>query len=52
MYSWIWRQLPGPFPVRLGIAVVLAAGVVALLMFVVFPWAEPLLPFNNVTTTQ
>jgi len=52
MYGWIWRNLPGPLAVRLGIAVALAVGVLALLMFVVFPWAEPLLPFNNVTTPQ
>ncbi|ACU33992.1 hypothetical protein KCV87_20380 [Actinosynnema pretiosum subsp. pretiosum] len=52
MYSWIWRHLPGPLPVRVLEAVVLVAGVVALLMFVVFPWAEPMLPFNQVTTEQ
>jgi hypothetical protein len=50
MYGWIWRHLPGPTPVRLVEAFVLVAVIVALLMFVVFPWAEPLLPFNNVTT--
>ena len=50
MYSWIWRHLPGPMAVRTGLAVVLAVGVIALLLFVVFPWLEPLLPFNNVTT--
>jgi hypothetical protein len=49
MYGWIWRHLPGPLPVRVGIAVALVAGVVALLMLVIFPWVEPLLPFNNVT---
>jgi hypothetical protein len=49
MYGWIWRQLPGPLAVRIGTAVVLVAGMVALLMFVVFPWLEPMLPFNNVT---
>ncbi|CCH27353.1 hypothetical protein AB0I60_10830 [Actinosynnema sp. NPDC050436] len=52
MYGWIWRHLPGPLPVRVLEALVLVAGVVALLMFVVFPWAEPKLPFNNVTTAQ
>jgi hypothetical protein len=52
MYGWIWRHLPGPVAVRIVLALVLAVGVVALLMLVVFPWAEPLLPFNNVTTTQ
>lgn len=49
MYGWIWRQLPGPVPVRAATAVALVLGVVALLMFVVFPWLEPLLPFNEVT---
>jgi len=52
MYAWIWRNLPGPTAMRLTLALLLAAGFVALLMFVVFPWAEPLLPFNNVTTPQ
>lgn len=50
MYGWIWRHLPGPTAVRAVIALLLVAGVVALLMFVVFPWAEPKLPFNEVTT--
>ncbi|GLZ32667.1 hypothetical protein Lesp02_48550 [Lentzea sp. NBRC 105346] len=50
MYGWIWRHLPGPLYLRIAEAVVLVLGVVALLMFVVFPWAEPKLPFNNVTT--
>ena len=48
MYAWIWRHLPGPMAIRLTLAVALAVGVVPLLMFVVFPWLEPLLPFNNV----
>ncbi|MGH3432404.1 MAG: hypothetical protein ACRDQB_06155 [Thermocrispum sp.] len=48
MYAWIWRHLPGPPAVRVAIAVLLVAGVVALLMFVVFPWLEPMLPFNDV----
>ncbi|GAA4550478.1 hypothetical protein [Amycolatopsis samaneae] len=49
MYGWIWRHLPGPFAVKLTIAVVLLLGIVALLMFVVFPWVEPRLWFNNVS---
>lgn len=48
MYGWIWRHLPGPLVLRLASALVLVLGVVALLFFVVFPWAEPLLPFNDV----
>lgn len=50
MYGWIWRHLPGPLFLRVVEALVLVVGIVALLMFVVFPWAEPKLPFNNVTT--
>ncbi|MBA0124084.1 hypothetical protein H0B56_00835 [Haloechinothrix sp. YIM 98757] len=49
MYAWLWRHLPGPRPVRALIALALIVGVIALLMLVVFPWAEPLLPFNNVS---
>lgn len=50
MYAWMWRHLPGPLAVRILTALVLLAGVIALLMFVIFPWVEPKLPFNNVTT--
>lgn len=52
MYAWIWRHLPGPVAVRVGLATVLVLGVVALLMLVIFPWAEPLLPFNQVSVTE
>ena len=50
MYGWIWRHLPGPLYLRVIEAVVLVVAIVGLLMCVVFPWAEPKLPFNNVTT--
>ncbi len=50
MYGWIWRHLPGPTAAKVAETVVLVLGVVALLMLVVFPWVEPLLPFNQVTT--
>lgn len=49
MYAWIWRHLPGPLGVRITVGLVLVLGVIALLFFVVFPWLEPLLPFNQVT---
>jgi hypothetical protein len=52
MYGWIWRRIPGPTAVRITIAAVLVLGVVALLLFVIFPWLEPYLPFNNITTEQ
>jgi hypothetical protein len=50
MYGWIWRHLPGSFAIRLLEALFLITAVIALLMLVVFPWAEPRLPFNAVTT--
>ncbi|MFD2419788.1 hypothetical protein [Amycolatopsis pigmentata] len=49
MYGWIWRCLPGPVVAKATLAIVLVLGAVALLLFVVFPWLEPLLPFNNVS---
>ncbi len=52
MYAWIWRILPFG---RLGkslSALVLVLGAGALLWYVVFPWAEPLLPFDDVQVTQ
>ncbi|MGY0008005.1 hypothetical protein [Micromonospora sp. I033] len=52
MYGWIWRKLPLGLPGKLIGSVLLAAATVALLWFVVFPWAEPLLPFDDVQVTQ
>ncbi|NLU69488.1 hypothetical protein [Streptomyces sp. HNM0574] len=49
MYGWIWRHLPGNTAVRAVISLALVAVVVFLLFQFVFPWAEPLLPFNDVT---
>jgi len=48
MYSWFWRHLPGPLPVRLLLAAVALAVVVLLLFLVVFPAVEPRLPFQDV----
>lgn len=50
MYSWIWRHFPGSRQAKLLQALVLIAAVLTLLMLVVFPWVEPRLPFNAVTT--
>lgn len=38
MYAAIWRALPGPWPVRLVIALALVAGVAYLMVFHVYPW--------------
>jgi hypothetical protein len=50
MYGWIWRHLPGTTAARVAQAVLLVLAVLALLFLVVFPWLDPRLPFNNVTT--
>ena len=49
MYAFIWRRLPGGTRTKAVLALLLALAVTALLLFVVFPWAEPRLPFNQVT---
>ena len=49
MYTWIWRHLPGPLAARIAEALFLVLAVSLLLLFVVFPWIEPHLPFNQVT---
>ena len=52
MYAWIWRKLPFGVPGKLIGSVLLAGVAVTLLWFVVFPWAEPLLPFDDVQVTE
>lgn len=52
MYRWIWRHLPFGLPGKLAGSVLLSAAVVTLLWLVVFPWAEPLLPFDDVQVVQ
>jgi hypothetical protein len=49
MYGWIWRHLPGGTASKTPLSLVLVLAVAALLLFVVFPWVEPHLPFNDVT---
>jgi hypothetical protein len=52
MYAWVWRHLPGPWPVRTLLALVLVLAVVLVLFTTVFPWAEDALPFLKVTVDQ
>lgn len=51
-YGLIWRILPGPWPVKTLLALVLLAGVVAALFTWVFPEIAPLMPFNDVTIDE
>ena len=48
MYAWIWRKLPYGLPGKITGSVVLISTVGVLLWYVVFPWATPLLPFDDV----
>jgi hypothetical protein len=54
MYAWIWRHLPYGLPGKVIGSLLLAAGAVSLLWFLVFPatseWVERvLLPFDEST---
>jgi hypothetical protein len=52
MYGWIWRKLPFGRPGKLIGSTVLVIAAVAVLWFWVFPFAEPLLPFDDVQVTD
>ncbi|MGY1744895.1 hypothetical protein [Blastococcus sp. SYSU D00695] len=52
MYSWIWRHLPGGTGGKAFCALLLVLAVSALLLFVVFPRVEHLLPFTDVTVDR
>ena len=49
MYTWIWRHLPGNVGLKTTQALLLFLAVSALLLFVVFPWADAHLPISQVT---
>lgn len=49
MYAWIWRHLPGGAASRTIWALLLVVAAVSVLLLVVFPWAEPRLPLDDVT---
>ena len=49
MYTWIWWHLPGGRPGKIAGSLLLVVAVSALLLFVVFPWLDPHLPFNQIT---
>ena len=48
MYGWLWHRLPGGLTGRLLGSLLLVSGAVAVLLLLVFPRVEPLLPFQNV----
>lgn len=52
MYVWLWRHLPGGLWGKLALSLLMVLAVCALLLFVVFPAVEPLLPFSDVTVDE
>lgn len=49
MYAWIFRHLPGLMAVRIVLALALLVGMFFLLMDVVYPWLETLMPYSDVS---
>ncbi|MDO5501867.1 MAG: hypothetical protein Q4G67_01715 [Actinomycetia bacterium] len=52
MYAALWRSLPGPWPVKVLIALVLFAAIVFALFTWVFPELAPYVPFNDTTVGE
>ncbi len=51
-YGLVWRLLPGPRPLKVIEAMLLVAGVVAVLFVWVFPQIAPYMPFNETTVGE
>jgi hypothetical protein len=51
MYAWLWRVLPGGFGGKLVTLILLVALAVAVLWFLVFPWAVLHVPIDRVGVT-
>ncbi|HZK32582.1 MAG TPA: hypothetical protein VFC72_06700 [Corynebacterium sp.] len=49
MYTWLWRRLPGPTPVKALLVAVVLLAVFLLLMNVVFPWVSAQMPYSDVS---
>ncbi|MEN0072251.1 MAG: hypothetical protein AAGC63_14835 [Propionicimonas sp.] len=49
LYGFLWRHLPGPVPVKVVLALLLALAVVYALFTWVFPVLEPFMPGNDIT---
>jgi hypothetical protein len=49
MYGPLWRLLPGRWPVKALLSLILVAGVVAVCFLWLFPAIAPFMPFNDNT---
>ena len=52
MYGALWRLIPGPWPVKLLVMVLLAAAALLALATWVFPWIDSFLPEQDVTVGE
>jgi hypothetical protein len=47
MYEWIWQRLPGGLGSKAASLTLIAVALLALLWFVVFPWATLHVPIDQ-----
>lgn len=52
MYGYLWRRLPGPWPARALLSLLLILALVAALFVWGFPLLAPLMPFNDGTVGE
>jgi hypothetical protein len=52
VYAALWRVLPGPWPVRLLIVLLLVTAVVAALVIWVFPYVDTFVAPQDVTVEE
>jgi hypothetical protein len=52
MYAALWRLMPGPLWLRIALMIVLLFGILAALVFLVFPWLNTFVNVNDVTVNQ
>jgi len=52
VYGALWRLMPGPLWLRIILMIVFFAGVLAVLVLVVFPWLNTFVNVNDVTVDQ
>ena len=52
MYGALWRLMPGPLWLRIILMIVIFAGLLAVLVFFVFPWLNTFVNVNDVTVDQ
>ncbi len=52
MYAALWRMLPGPLWLRIVITVLIVVAVLALCVWVVFPFVDGIIGTQEVTVEQ